>query len=88
MLKVTYEILIENVIDGLTSEVNEVLVDGLTFDEAVEMCAVYQDFFGNSVCVAMRETTIKETKITNPAHEYKSAYMDYMAECINMGNIL
>lgn len=87
MLKITYEILIENVIDGLTSEVNEVLVDGLTFDEAVELCAVYQDFFGEGVCVAFRETT-QTIKYTNPAHEYKSAYMDYMAECFKLGNIL
>jgi hypothetical protein len=87
MLKPTYEIWAESIIDGLTFEQNEVLVDGLTFDEAVELCAIYQDFFGESICVAFRETT-QVVKLTNPAHEYKCAYMDYMAECFRLGNIL
>ena len=78
MLRTTYEIWDINT--------NEILVDNLTFDQAAEQSAIYQEFFGDSVCVAFRESK-QIIKHTTPAQEYKTAWINYFAELQGMGNL-
>lgn len=68
------------------TDTNEVLVDGLSFDEAVEQSAVYMDFFGNGVSIAIRESH-KIYAHKTQAQEYKSAWINYFAELQVMGNL-
>lgn len=68
------------------TDTNEVLVDNLSFDEAVEQSAIYMDFFGESVSVAIREARKVYTHKT-PAQEYKSAWINYFAKLQVMGNL-
>jgi hypothetical protein len=77
--QITYEIWDENT--------NEVLVDGLTFEEAAEQCAIYQEFFGDGVIVAFRESA-KVINIITREEEYKRAHLDYIEDLYAMGNIL
>ena len=77
--KITYEIWDQNT--------NEILVDGLTFEDAAEQCAIYQEFFGNGIVVAFRESA-KVINITTRKEEYKCAHFDYIEELYAMGNIL
>ena len=79
MLKTTYEIWDTNT--------NEVLVDNLTFDQAAEQSAIYQEFFGSeSISVAIRESE-GIIKHTTPAQEYKQAWISYFGELQAMGNL-
>ena len=55
----------------------DVLVDGLTFDDAAEQSKIYADFYGAEVMVvAVYNTEIID--YTTKAQRYKSAYMDYI----------
>ena len=65
---------------------NEVLVDGLTFEDAAEQCLVYQEFFGPDVFVALREAS-KVIKHTTEAQEFKNAWIEYWDELRSFGNI-
>ena len=78
MLKITYEIWDINT--------NDILVDNLSFDDAVEQSAIYQEFFGDTVCVAFRESRKVHTHKT-PAQEYKQAWISYFGELQAMGNL-
>lgn len=79
MLRTTYEIWDENT--------NEVLVDNLTFEQAAEQSAIYQEFFGSEVIsVAIRES-VRTTEHRTPAQEYKQAWIDYFGELQAMGNL-
>ena len=81
MLKtVSYEIY--SIID------NEVLVDGLTFDEMAEQFSVYQDFYGAEAVVPCERNTItKEIKRISRATEYKNAWINYFGILQEMGNL-
>ena len=76
--KTTYEI--------WDTDTNEILVDGLTFEQAAEQSAVYQEFFGNEICVAFRETA-KVFSHKTTADEYKQAWIEYFGELQVMGNL-
>ena len=78
MYKTTYEIWDMNT--------NEILVDNLTFTQAAEQSAIYQDFFGDAVCVAFRESK-QVIKHTTLAQEYKQAWIEYFGELQAMGNL-
>lgn len=79
MLKRTYEI--------WDMDTEEILVDNLTFDEAAVQYKVYQDFFGNGIEVAIRETRYAKQKHTTPAQEFKFAWINYFAELQALGNL-
>lgn len=68
------------------TDTNEILVDNLSFEEAVEQSEVYQQFFGDGVSVAIRESRKVYTHVT-PAQEYKTAWINYFAELQAMGNL-
>lgn len=74
----TYEIWDENT--------NEILVDGLTFEDAAEQCVTYQEFFGTNVVVVLRESN-KIIKHTTEAQEFKKAWINYFDEIRAMGNL-
>ena len=77
--KVTYEIWDANSY--------EVLVDGLTFEDAAEQCKIYADFY----CAEVMVVAVDNAKIidfTTTAKQYKAAYMDYIAELLSMENAL
>lgn len=78
MLKRTYEI--------WDVDTKEMLVDNLTFEEAAEQCATYMDFYGNGICVAIRESAPIRKRKTY-AQEYKEAWINYFAELQAMGNL-
>lgn len=78
MLKTTYEIWDTNT--------NEVLVDGLTFEQAAEQSAVYQEFFSEEVCVVFREAQPSHHHETY-AQAYKEAWVEYFGELQLMGNL-
>lgn len=78
MLSTTYEIWDINT--------NEILVDNLSFAQAAEQSAIYQEFFGDAVCVAFRESQ-RIIKHTTHAQEYKQAWIEYFGELQAMGNL-
>lgn len=65
---------------------NEILVDGLTFEDAAEQCTIYKEFFGTDVAVVLREST-KVIKHTTEAQEFKKAWIEYFDEIRAMGNL-
>ena len=65
---------------------NEILVDGLTFEDAAEQCEIYKEFFGTDVAVVLREST-KVIKHTTEAQEFKKAWIEYFDEIRAMGNL-
>ena len=65
---------------------NEILVDGLTFEDAAEQCAIYKEFFGTDVAVVLREST-RTIKHTTEAQEFKKAWIEYFDEIRAMGNL-
>jgi hypothetical protein len=65
---------------------NEMLVDNLTFDEAAEQSAIYMEFFGNGIAVAIRESAPVRKRKTS-AQEYKEAWIEYFGELQLMGNL-
>lgn len=67
-------------------DTNEVLVDNLSFEDAVEQSAIYEQFFGEGVCVAIRESC-KVYIPKTPSQEYKTAWINYFAELQAMGNL-
>ena len=67
-------------------DAQEMLVDNLTFDEAAEQCATYMDFYGNGICVAIRESAPVRKRKTY-AQEYKEAWVNYFYELQAMGNL-
>ena len=68
--------------------INEILVDNLSFEQAVEQVKTYQDLFGSStIVVALRQRQHKPTIHTTPAQQYKNAWIDYFAELQSMGNL-
>lgn len=78
MLRATYEIWDANA--------NEVLVDNLSFDQAAEQSAIYQEFFGDAISVAVRKSK-RIIKHTTYAQEYKQAWIEYFGELQLMGNL-
>ena len=78
MLRTTYEIWDTNT--------NEILVDNLSFDQAAEQSAIYQDFFGNSITVAFRESQQVYSRKTS-AQAYKDAWIEYFGILQEMGNL-
>lgn len=79
MLRTTYEI--------WDTSTNEILVDNLTFDQAAEQSAIYQEFFGSeTISVVIRESA-RIIKHTSPAQEYKQAWINYFGELQAMGNL-
>ena len=76
--QVTYEIWDETT--------NEILVDGLTFEDAAEQCVIYKDFFGTNVAVVLRESS-KIIRHTTEAQEFKNAWNDYFESIRIMGNL-
>ncbi len=68
------------------TDTEEVLVDNLSFEEAAEQSAIYQEFFGNGVSVAIRASR-KTYEHKTPAQEYKAAWINYFAELQAMGNL-
>lgn len=77
--KVTYEIWDANSY--------EVLVDGLTFEDAAEQSKIYADFYGTEVMVVAVDNA-KVIDFTTTAQQYKDAYMDYIDELFRMENAL
>ena len=67
-------------------DTNEMLVDNLTFDEAAEQCEIYTKFFGEGICVAIRES-VPVRKHKTYAQEYKESWINYFAELQAMGNL-
>ena len=65
---------------------NEILVDGLTFEDAAEQCVIYKEFFGTDVVVVLRESS-KIIKHTTAAQEFKNAWIEYFEEIRAMGNL-
>lgn len=65
---------------------NDVLVDNLTFAQAAEQSAIYQEFFGDSISVAFRESKVVRTHKTY-AQAYKDAWIEYFGELQLMGNL-
>ena len=76
--QVTYEIWDE--------ATNEILVDGLTFDDAAEQCEIYSTFFSTNVAVVMRESS-RIIHHTTEAQEFKNAWNDYFESIRMMGNL-
>lgn len=65
---------------------NELLVDKLTLNEAIEQSAVYMEFFGNGITVVKRESKpIRQHKTY--AQAYKEAWIEYFGELQLMGNL-
>ena len=79
MSKITYEI--------WDSTTQELLVDGLARTQAIEQLAIYQEYFGDGVTIAMREHHIAPNHHTTDAQAYKQAFVDYFAQLQAMGNI-
>ena len=75
---VTYEIWDETT--------NEILVDGLTFEDAAEQCEIYRTFFNTNVAVVLRESS-KIIRHTTEAQEFKNAWNDYFESIRIMGNL-
>ena len=67
-------------------DTEEILVDNLSFEEAVEQSAVYQQFYGEGIAVAVRESC-KVYSHKTPANEYKVAWINYFAMLQAMGNL-
>lgn len=67
-------------------DTNELLVDNLTFAEAAEQCEIYTQFFGDGICVAIRESAPVRKRKTY-AQEYKEAWIEYFGELQLMGNL-
>ena len=65
---------------------NEILVDGLTFEDAAEQCEIYKEFFGTDVAVVLREST-RTIKHTTEAQEFKKAWIEYFDEIRALGNL-
>ena len=65
---------------------HEILVDGLTFDDAAEQCVIYQEFFGTDVDVVMRESS-RVIKHITAAQEFKQAFIEYFEEIRALGNL-
>ena len=65
---------------------NEILVDGLTFEDAAEQFITYQEFFGANIFVALRESS-KVIKHTTEAQEFKKAWIEYFDEIRALGNL-
>lgn len=65
---------------------NEVLVDGLTFEDMAEQFKIYQNFYGEDAVVAY-ETIYVKTKPIFFEEEYKKAYINYFEELQNIGNL-
>lgn len=76
--QVTYEIWDEST--------NEILVDGLAFEDAAEQCEIYRTFFNTNVAVVMRESG-RIIRHTTEAQEFKNAWNSYFAELQAMGNL-
>lgn len=68
------------------TDTQEVLVDNLTFAEAVEQSAVYMSFFGEGISVAIRESQPIRYHKTS-AQAYKEAWIEYFGELQLMGNL-
>lgn len=77
--KVTYEI--------WDTKSYDVLVDGLTFEDAAEQCKIYADFYEAEVMVVAVDNT-KVIDFTTTAKQYKSEYMDYIYALFSMENAL
>ena len=68
------------------TDTQEVLVDGLSFEEAAEQSAVYMNFYGEGISVAIRESKpIRKHKTY--AQAYKEAWIKYFGELQLMGNL-
>ena len=67
-------------------DTNEVLVDNLTLTEAVEQSAIYMEFFGSGIAVAIRESCIVHKHKTS-AQAYKEAWIEYFGELQAIGNL-
>ena len=65
---------------------NEILVDGLTFEDAAEQCVTYKEFFGTDVVVVLRESS-KTIRHTTEAQEFKNAWIEYFDEIRALGNL-
>ena len=67
-------------------DTQEVLVDNLTLTEAVEQSAIYMEYFGNGIAVAVREAyPVRKHKTS--AQAYKEAWIEYFGELQLMGNL-
>jgi hypothetical protein len=78
MLKRNYEI--------WDLDTEEILISNLTFAEATEQCKAYQEFFGNGIAVAIRESREIKQHIT-AKQEFKTAWINYFDELQAMGNL-
>ena len=82
----------KNYYEILSATNNEVLVDGLSFDDMAEQFIVYQQFYGEmNVIPCVRSTATKKYKIISieRAREqaYKREWIDYFEELQEMGNL-
>lgn len=76
--KVSYEI--------WDTDTSEVLASNLSFEEAIEKQAEYQQFFEEGISVAIRETHKVHSERTNE-QDYKVAWINYFAVLQTMGNL-
>lgn len=67
-------------------DTEEVLVDNLSFEEAAVQSAVYQEFYGDGVFVAVRESR-RTVSHNTYADEFKTAWISYFEELQAMGNL-
>ena len=67
-------------------DTNEVLASNLSFEEAVEKQAEYQQLFEEGISVAIKETHGTYSERTNE-QDYKVAWINYFAALQTMGNL-
>lgn len=82
MLKTTsfYEI--------VSAQTNEVLVDGLTFEDMAEQFSIYQEFYGQcEVLPCVRNIITHERRIITRKQQYHSAWINYFEELLQAGNL-
>ena len=68
------------------AKTQEILVDGLTFEDAAVQYLTYQEFFGEDIFVAERKES-KMIRHTNAAQEFKKAWVNYFEELYALGNL-
>ena len=83
MLEIKTKLVTYEIWDEIT---NEILVDGLTFEDAAEQCEIYRTFFNTNVAVVMRESG-RIIRHTTEAQEFKNAWVQYFDSMRSMGNL-